>query len=479
VCGAPNTACKLFLFSTIPASELDYTIHAMSAVSIRGNWVGRKIDGRFPLIAWLGGSDSNAVFLTEIGGPNQPQTSTHEPWPTELQKAAIRLVPASAKAEDRLAIWNAAASLSHPNLVRIFRTDRAEIDEVPVIYLITELAEENLGQILPERTLTTDETRDMLAPILDALSYLHEKGLVHGHLRPSNILVVENEVKLSSDGLLRAGKPSHELPSTDLHNAPELAGGSATPAADVWSLGITLVESLTQQLPFWDAANEAEPEVPATLPNPFSEIVRECLHANPARRCSLNEIRAMLEGKHHPAAEPVLHAPQYSVRPAEPTAPRRIPLVPLLVGLVLLVAIIIGLLMHNRKTQVAPLATETTQQTPPAEPESRPAPQAVENKKAEVINRVVPNIPSGARNTIHGTVSVTVHVSVDSTGTVSDAELANRGPSAYFARMAVESARNWKFQPEKKNGSAVSSAWLLHYAFRRDGTEVTPVETSP
>jgi TonB family protein len=454
----------------------------MDAVSIRGDWVGRKIDGRFPLIAWLGGSDSNAVFLTEIGGPNQPHTDPgHQAWPAVPLKAAIRLIPASAKAEDRLAIWNAAASLSHPHLAAIFRTGRAEIDELSFIYLVTELAEENLEQILPERPLTSDETREMLPPILDALSYLHEKGFVHGHLKPSNVLVVENEVKLSSDGLLRAGRPSHEVPSSDLHNAPELAGGLALPAADVWSLGVTLVESLTQQLPIWDAANEAEPEVPATLPVPFAEIVRECLHANPARRCSLKDIRATLDGERSPAAQAIPHAPQQQDSPAERVAPRQIPLVPLLVGLVLLVAIIIGLKMHSHKTNSAPLATETTQQAPPAEPESHPAtpPPTDQNTRAEVLNRVVPEVPSGARNTIHGTVSVTVRVSVDSTGTVSEAELANRGPSAYFARMALESARNWKFQPEKQNGRAVSSTWLLHYAFRRDGTEVTPVETTP
>ena len=47
----------------------------------------------------------------------------------------------------------------------------------------------------------------MLEPILDALSYIHANGYVHGHLKPSNILVVENEVKLSSDGLIPAGSP--------------------------------------------------------------------------------------------------------------------------------------------------------------------------------------------------------------------------------------------------------------------------------
>lgn len=454
----------------------------MNAVSIRGDWVGRTIDGRFPLLEWLGGSDSSGIFLTEIGGSDHPH-SDREPWPEAPEKAAIRLIPASPRAEDRLAIWSAAASLSHPHLARIFHSGRAEIDEIPVVYVVTELAEEVLSQILPERPLTQNETREMLPPILDALSYLYGKGYVHGHLKPSNVLVIENEVKLSSDGLLVAGKPNPEVPSTDLYNAPELSHGPVARTVDIWSLGVTLVEALSQEVPIWDAANEAEPEVPASLPDPFSEIVRECLHPDPARRCSLNDIRSMLDGKWQSAPAPLLHAPQDTHRLIDQSARRRIPLVPLIVGLILLVAIIVGLQMHSRKTNTEPPTTEATQQAPPAEPGPHPesAPPSTQNGNApgKVINRDIPDVPHAASNTIHGTVSVTVRVSVDSTGKVSNAELATHGPSAYFARIALNSARNWKFEAAKRNGNAVGSTWLLRYSFRRDGTEVAPTEAEP
>lgn len=463
----------------------------MDAVSIRGDWVGRKIDGRFPLIAWLGGSGSTGVFLTEIADLS-PAATVDAASGTKARKASIKLIAASPQTEDRLAIWTRAGALSHPHLVQILDIGRAQVDEARVVYVVTELAEEVLAQIIPERSLTADETREMLGPILDTLGYLHSSGFVHGHLKPSNILVVENEVKLSSDGLLAAGKPAQESFSSDLHNAPEISFGPVTPAADVWSLGVTLVEALTQQLPIWDAAADSEAEVPASLQSPFAEIVGKCLRTDPARRCTLEEIRRMLEGKtplvDQPAATPIPHtspAPQPPRRIAEPAARPKIPLVPLIVGFVLLVAIIVGLAMRSRKTDTAPVQTETIKQAPAAEPESRPesSPAATEpspggSSPAEVIDRGIPDVPRSASNTIHGKVSVAVRVTVDETGAVSNAELASRGPSAYFARLALESARNWKFKPAQQNGKPVASVWVLHYEFRRDGTDVKPAQTT-
>lgn len=462
----------------------------MNAVTIRGEWVGRKIDGRFPLIEWLGGTDNSGVFLTEVDGASQTDGS---PLGSGPQKAAIKLLPSSARAEDRLISWKAASSLSHPHLVRILHFGRAEIDGTGLVYVVTELAEEMLAQILPERALTVDETREMLGPILDALDYLHSKGYVHGHVKPANILVVQDEVKLSSDGLILRGKSSQELLSNALYNAPEAGSGPVTPDVDTWSLGVTLVEALTQESPIWDAAANADAEVPASLPKPFDEIVRGCLHTDPARRCTLNDIRAMLEGKHKPTAQPAPQAPQHRApqapQPMEKLAdepkPPKIPLLPLVAGFVLILAIIVALAMHGHKTPTLP-QTETTQQAPPAaEPDShagqQPAPQPATgaSTKAEVADRVVPDVPRGASSTIEGKVSVTVRIAVDATGAVSNAELESHGPSAYFARLALESARKWKFKPAQENGRAVASTWVLRYGFRRDGTEVIPMETAP
>jgi TonB family protein len=71
-------------------------------------------------------------------------------------------------------------------------------------------------------------------------------------------------------------------------------------------------------------------------------------------------------------------------------------------------------------------------------------------------------------------VRVIVGLTVDTAGNVSDAKLVSPGPSKYFARIALESARQWKFQPPTVEGSPASSAWTLRYLFGRAGTEVIP-----
>ena len=60
--------------------------------------------------------------------------------------------------------------------------------------------EESLDGVLGERALTiTSETREMLVPALAALDYLHKKGYAHSRLRPSNVMAVNDQLKLSTD----------------------------------------------------------------------------------------------------------------------------------------------------------------------------------------------------------------------------------------------------------------------------------------
>ena len=337
------------------------------------------------------------------------------------------------------------------------RFGRGEVDGAAVVYIITELAEEALAQIIPERPLTDAEAEEMMGPVLDALAYLHGNVvLCMGSIKPSNVLVIENDVKLSSDGPIAAGSAAPELLGSDAHHAPETATGPVAPSADIWSLGMTVVEALTQQLPVWDSAGKTEPVVPTTLPKPFAAIARECLYVDPAGRCSVSEIRAMLDGRpktttlNSPAAVemPCSHCEETDTR-------KRMPVVPLIVGVVLLIAIIIGLGIHSRKTQTAPVQTETTQQAPSAEPDTKsatPQPSAAPSSsmtgtsRGEVLNRVVPEASRGASNSIQGKVGVAVRVTVDESGAVTGAEFATHGPSAYFARLAMESARNLEIQ---------------------------------
>jgi TonB family protein len=259
-------------------------------------WEGQVVDARFLLRQYLGGSEHSAVFLTERGTPPQ--------------KAAIKFIQVDEPdAELQLFRWKHATKLSNSHLLRTFESGRCHLSNFELLYVVMEYAEENLSQFLPQRPLTPAEARDVLAPTLQGLAFLHGDGLVHGHVRPSNILAIDDQLKLSSDGVfsidehaeqghLPAAEPRQSIfPAGMRHvspyDPPEIAKGIISPAGDVWSLGITLVEALTQQLPAVGAGTQ-DPIVPDTLPAIFLDIARHCLHRDPQRRWTVVEIAARL-----------------------------------------------------------------------------------------------------------------------------------------------------------------------------------------
>ncbi|MGA9999080.1 MAG: TonB family protein [Candidatus Acidiferrales bacterium] len=243
---------------------------------------GQIVDGRYRLVLYLGGSDHSAVFLTEL--------------PNTRERVAIKLIGSDpAETDSQLSRLRRAAKLSHPHLARILEIGQAQIGSAHVVYLVTDYAEEDLSLILPDRALSPEEVREMLPLIVDTLQYLHSHGFAHARMKPSNIQAVSDQLKLSIDGVCAPHErgSSGEKPSP--YDPPELAPTGPSAAGDVWSLGMTIVEVLTQRLPIWEWTGHADPPAPRTLPAPFLEIVRNCLRRDPAMRCSLREISENLE----------------------------------------------------------------------------------------------------------------------------------------------------------------------------------------
>jgi serine/threonine protein kinase len=120
----------------------------------------------------------------------------------------------------------------------------------------------------------------MLLPTLNALAFLHSKNLVHGRLKPSNILAVKDQLKLASDTVRPAGESTANTATSSVYDPPEAKDGSCSAAGDIWALGITMVEALTQHLPSWPDGKSESASFPAALPPRFAEIVRlpcQCL----------------------------------------------------------------------------------------------------------------------------------------------------------------------------------------------------------
>ena len=437
----------------------------MNTAIIRSDWAGRIIDGRFVLLQWLGGSAGGGVFLTELQQGDRSQ------------KAAIKLIPADARdAEAQLSCWAMTTDLSHPHLMRLFYYGRCEIDGVPLLYAVTEYSEEILSQILKDRPLTPTETREMLGMVLDVLSYLHGKGIVHGDLKPSNILVVDDQLKLSSDSLYVACKPGKHSSSMGVYDAPETDTGNIFPAADIWSLGITLVETLTGHPPVWDRSTHREPIVPESIPQPFAGIVRKCLRFDPKRRCTLSDVKAHIEttrSLQHPASKTTGRTVTVKLR-----------MTALIAAVFVLLAVVAVLQLRSHRTEPS---SPTEKQLPALAvstlPPQAPAPQIQSSKgaavKSVVAEQVLPDVLPSARQSISGRIKVKIRVTVDVGGHVSNATLDSPGPSKYFAKVALQAAQKWRFKPAQVNGQSVTSIWILQFQFTQAATEVNPIEAAP
>lgn len=478
-------------------------------------WVGCTVDGRFPLLSYLGGSDHSAVFLTLAqGGVGDPN------------KAVIKLIPAdAADAEKQLLLWETASELTHPHLIRIFAAGCCELEGTALLYVVQEYAEEDLSQVLPERALTAEEVRRMLPPILRALQCVHDAGLAHGRIQPSNILAVGDQVKLSSDALGVVGERRRGARATSAYDPPEAATGEVSTAADRWQLGMTLVEALTQRLPVWDRARPSSPEVLATVTEPFREIAKHCLQVDPGKRWTIAEISDRL-GTRPPmptsaqtgkaVSAPAIVGRQNLGRPnlGQQKASAKWPYA---LGLVAVLAVAVFLIARPKRsgppaevqaTQAQHGAAQETSQSAPAPtpPKPKPRPAAPEAAKvghpragggmpeaggeenvtntdvtntdhqSGVVQRTMPKVSPSALRTIQGKVKVRVKVEVDAAGNVAKATLESAGPSKYFSRAALEAAQGWKFSPEQSDESGTRE-WTLHFVFSRAKAEASAVRT--
>jgi TonB family protein len=435
-------------------------------------WEGEVVNGAFPLRRLLSGSDHSGVFLTESTAQNGAA-------------AAIKVIPADAVfAETQLSHWQAAAALSHPHLIRLLDAGRCRLEDQPFLFVVMEYAEQTLAQILPQRALTADEVGEMLLPTLETLAFLHDKNLVQGELKPPNILVVGDQLKLASDNIRAADEPRTGIAKTSLYDPPEAENGRISAAGDMWALGITLVEALTQRPPEQLSERSETVALPAGLPAKLGDPLRSCLSRNPADRPTAAGFEARLNGA------PPEHDDSIPQRPFAPV----ITVIPVITVLILAVALWAGWRLFHRQpgpqqpaaAPVVSVPATAANSAPPqaaaAEPVFRPsqppapssapapppapAPPSVDTATS-VLHEEIPNVPRSASATIQGRLNVAVRVTIDGGGNVVDETLEHPGPSKYFARLATAAASKWKFAPA---ADPASRERLLWFEFTRGGT---------
>src|SRR5205823_1244835 len=247
---------------------------------MRDDWKkfeGHVLNEKFRLQRFLGSTSYGAVFLTQ-SPPPQPKN------------LAIKFITSGGNADFQASLLDRVSKLSHPNLLRLLPGARCRLADMDLLFVLMEYAEEDLGRGLHKHPLGEKEAREMLGPLLDALGYIHSKGLAHSHIKPSNVMAIDNQLKLSSDTALPLGEPRPAYRPLDAYDAPEAGSAPVAPSSDIWSLGVTLVEVLTQQAPVSSAESQADPTVPSTIPQPFLDIAQHCLRRDPGLRWTTAQI---------------------------------------------------------------------------------------------------------------------------------------------------------------------------------------------
>jgi TonB family protein len=468
---------------------------AMSELWTR--WQGHVINGLFPLGRYLGCSDHSGVFLTRYAARGSADV-------------AIKLVPTNrALAESQLPRWKRAGSLAHPHLLRLFEWGGCQLDGLPYLYTVMEYADQTLAQLLQHRALTEDEARELLPPVLDALAFLHSRNLVQGDLKPANILVVGDQLKLASDTVRRVSEGIISTGTPARCDAPEARHGSGSTAADTWALGVSLFEALTRRPPSGPGESREAIVLPADFPPAFRDVVARCLSLRPQDRPGVTELAAWVRGGTLGSAPAVTIQPAAAGLPEpgelEPPVPR--PLVPhvaddvagpaagepakpravlaVMVGMVVVLGLGwagVHLLTTRRAVAPPPVQTEeqSVAQTPgavAATPAEMPAPVAAPSTAATgqsglitspaTLHEVIPEVPLSARRSIRGHIKVWVRIIVAEDGSVFAAVADRSGPSRYFERLAIEAAKKWTFPPVETPPRRLMQ---LRFDFSRDGT---------
>lgn len=191
-----------------------------------------------------------------------------------------------------------AAMVNHDGIANVF--DYGEEDGKA--YLVMELVPgEALSTILErERVLAPDKVLSIISQTALALHQAHLAGLVHRDVKPGNLLITpDGTVKITDFGIARLADQvpltaTGQVMGTVQYLAPEQASGKpASPATDIYSLGIVAYEALAGRRPFRGESQvsiamahikEAPPELPVTIPEEVRTLVMACLSKKPDAR---------------------------------------------------------------------------------------------------------------------------------------------------------------------------------------------------
>lgn len=223
--------------------------------------------------------------------------------------------------------------LRHPNIVSL--VDAGEHEGSP--YLVLDLVPgRSLSTVLDERTLSESEVRRMGSELARALAFAHDNGITHRDVKPGNVIFdADGSVKLADFGLAlhddaeritgsdgTIGTASYIAPEQLEHR--QKVGNSA----DIYALGLLLIESMTGERAFSGPTDEAalarlssDPRMPAELDEGWRSLLLAMTSRDPRDRPDAATVASLIEdGPTAGQTRPLLHAPPDDVTQPLPMA---------------------------------------------------------------------------------------------------------------------------------------------------------------
>ncbi len=251
--------------------------------------------GRYEILEELGRGAMGVVY------------KAHDPFIERF--VAIKTIDLQALSETERAEYKArfyheakaAGHLSHPNIVTIY--DLGESGDMA--YIAMELMEgRDLQQIIQgKRRLLVTDALNIAIQVAAGLSYAHQRGVVHGDIKPSNIMILgDNHVKIADFGIAKMASSKETKQGNAFYGTPpfmspeQIQGQSIDARSDIFSLGVVLYYVLTERLPFPEEdinllMNQiigVVPEKPSSLNPGISEaldaVTFKCLAKSPDDR---------------------------------------------------------------------------------------------------------------------------------------------------------------------------------------------------
>ena len=225
---------------------------------------------------------------------------------------AIKVLPAGFLEDRRKAQYldhefKIALELGHPNIIRFFKLIKFQMPKAKKKrgFLIMELVDGwNMRRHIKNQDLTMFQAIELLSLVCTGLEYIHHHGIVHGDMKPENILISsEGAVKIADFGLSKANSmfqlSREKLRGTKRYMAPEqLTRKKVDARTDIYSLGVSGYELFTGVSPYTGKSAEEiiheivnrrvrprrPTEVKRGLPRNLDKILMKALQKNPKNR---------------------------------------------------------------------------------------------------------------------------------------------------------------------------------------------------